>query len=258
MPNKKLTIVLVSFTLVLVVGYGAFLLCGYRDINKAGMFGDSFGVITSLFSGLAFVGIILTILLQRDELQLQRQELALTRDELKSQHTTARRQIFENTFFQMLRLHNDIVAGIRLPTKKANGRECFIHIYEGLQRHYNNYSQQPIDQERTALEEVYSQFWNEYQNQLGHYFRYLYTMFKFVKTSAIEDKRLYTNIIRAQLSDKELLVLFYNCLCKYGVEQFKPLAEEFAIFNNLPKEQLLKPKLHCDYYDQSAFGTSNR
>lgn len=48
-----------------------------------GTFGDSFGAVNSLFSGLAFAGIIYTILLQRKELSLQRQELIETRKELK-------------------------------------------------------------------------------------------------------------------------------------------------------------------------------
>ena len=47
-------------------GYAAFILyvswpIALGNVNKAGVFGDSFGVITSLFSGLAFAGIILTI-----------------------------------------------------------------------------------------------------------------------------------------------------------------------------------------------------
>jgi uncharacterized membrane protein len=54
----------------------------YSELTKRGSFGDSFGVINSLFSGLAFAGIIYTILLQRKELKLQREELELTRKEL--------------------------------------------------------------------------------------------------------------------------------------------------------------------------------
>ena len=42
-----------------------------------------FGSINALFSGLAFAGIIYTILLQRKELELQREELKLTREEIK-------------------------------------------------------------------------------------------------------------------------------------------------------------------------------
>ena len=47
-----------------------------------GQFGDSFGAVNSLFSGLAFAGLIVALLLQRRELSLQREELQLTRDEL--------------------------------------------------------------------------------------------------------------------------------------------------------------------------------
>lgn len=50
---------------------------------ELGQFGDMFGAINTLFSGLAFAGIIYTILLQRNELSLQRKELQDTREELK-------------------------------------------------------------------------------------------------------------------------------------------------------------------------------
>lgn len=59
------------------------LLFGDSHNEKAAWFGDSFGGVNSLFSGLAFAGIIYTILLQRKELQLQREELAETREVLK-------------------------------------------------------------------------------------------------------------------------------------------------------------------------------
>jgi hypothetical protein len=52
-----------------------------------GQFGDMFGLANSLFSGLAFAGLIYTILLQRRELSLQREELALTRVELSRSAT---------------------------------------------------------------------------------------------------------------------------------------------------------------------------
>lgn len=48
-----------------------------------GLFGDMFGAINSLFSGLAFAGVIVTIILQKQELSLQREELKMTREELK-------------------------------------------------------------------------------------------------------------------------------------------------------------------------------
>ncbi|GGI57815.1 hypothetical protein [Winogradskyella haliclonae] len=50
--------------------------------EERGTLGDMFGTLNTLFSGLAFAGIIFTILLQRKELSLQREELKETRREL--------------------------------------------------------------------------------------------------------------------------------------------------------------------------------
>ena len=46
-----------------------------EDFSKSGTFGDSFGVLNTLFSGLAFAGIIVSIKMQNDEMREQRKEL---------------------------------------------------------------------------------------------------------------------------------------------------------------------------------------
>lgn len=53
------------------------------DWASRGQFGDVFGSVNALFSGLAFTGLIYTVFLQREELALQRKELELTRQELQ-------------------------------------------------------------------------------------------------------------------------------------------------------------------------------
>jgi hypothetical protein len=55
------------------------------SISKAASFGDSFGVITSLFAGLGFAGLLATIFLQREELKLTRRELQETKQTLTRQ-----------------------------------------------------------------------------------------------------------------------------------------------------------------------------
>jgi len=64
---------------------------GSNDASEIGVFGDSFGAINALFSGLAFVGLIFTIYLQKNELKLQRNELRLQRNELKENREQLRR-----------------------------------------------------------------------------------------------------------------------------------------------------------------------
>jgi hypothetical protein len=82
---KNLSFVLKSVVVILLiqaVSAGALYYC-FKDWPTRGQFGDMFGVINSLFSGLAFAGLVYTILLQQQELALQREELTLTRNELK-------------------------------------------------------------------------------------------------------------------------------------------------------------------------------
>lgn len=110
-----------------------------KDYSERGQFGDMFGVINSLFSGLAFGGIIYTILLQREELRAQREELRLTKQEFITQNQTLRLQRFENTFFNLIDVHNNIVnslksaftttSGDRL---KGRGRAIFNDLIFGL------------------------------------------------------------------------------------------------------------------------------
>lgn len=57
--------------------------CFFEDWTKSGTFGDTFGALNALFSGLAIAGLITTILIQKNELKYQREELTLQRNEMK-------------------------------------------------------------------------------------------------------------------------------------------------------------------------------
>ena len=83
-PKKILgLIILLVFVVILWVGLGGIAWLLFPDMTGRGTFGDMFGVVNSLFAGLAFAGIIYTIFLQKEELRLQRKELELTRKELE-------------------------------------------------------------------------------------------------------------------------------------------------------------------------------
>ena len=70
--------------IIISVWFFSFLLIKfiYPNPSERGTFGDSFGSINALFSGIALAGIIYTIHLQRKELGLQRKELQENRKEL--------------------------------------------------------------------------------------------------------------------------------------------------------------------------------
>lgn len=224
---------------------------GIKSFGNAGSFGDMFGAVNALFSGLAFAGLIYALYMQRKELRLQREELALqrkelelTRGELNEQNITLKCQRFENTFFHMLSLHNELVESCTYEfyspneLKTISGRNAISNIYSDFQRRCET-----MEKRLTAgkmkitpehINKEYMEFYKGEQHNLGHYFRNMYNIVKFVKNSSISEKRLYTNLLRAQLSTHELALLFYNCLSDVG-DKFKPLVEEFALLKNLPK-----------------------
>ena len=84
--GKTITTRLVSLAILAIllawIIYGFVVFYTLPDWPERGAFGDMFGAINALFSGLALAGVILAIFLQKQELELQRHELELTRQEL--------------------------------------------------------------------------------------------------------------------------------------------------------------------------------
>jgi len=81
--NTKIIIIAVLTFLVTFVLYFCVVINVYPDLLIEHQFQDLFAGISTFFSGLAFLGLVGAILLQREELSLQRKELELTRTELR-------------------------------------------------------------------------------------------------------------------------------------------------------------------------------
>ena len=90
-----------------------FLMTRYFGVpSGAGTYGDMFGAINALFSGLAFAGVIVAIFLQRKELELQREELTATREELAKTARANREQAeIQNLAAQIAGLNSLIESG---------------------------------------------------------------------------------------------------------------------------------------------------
>jgi hypothetical protein len=250
--------------------------------DDRGTLGDMFGTINALFSGLAFAGIIFTILLQRKELRYQRDELKETRAEFIIQNKTLKNQRFENTFYNLVALHNQIVNDIDYDkTRYINNGRVLVTVKgrDVFKDRFNNFNDQL--EHSINLNSTYLEFYKERKTDFGHYFRNLYRIIKMIhetefltyselglnksKKEDIEahykcnfiEKYKYTCVVRAQLSDYELLLLFYNCLSENGNEKFKPLIEEYALLKNLPKEDIYDQNW-LDEYLESAYKNKNQ
>ncbi|MCE2432739.1 MAG: hypothetical protein J4F29_07430 [Candidatus Latescibacteria bacterium] len=85
----------------------------------------------------------------------------------------------------------------------------------------------------------------------------MYNVVNFVDQSdqEVEAKEFYTDLIRGQLSNNELGVLFYLGLSDRGAK-FKDLVEKYALFEDMPSDVLIDEE-HRKIYAPSAYGESD-
>lgn len=118
---KKTLFIVVGFLLAFGLYFGAVRIA-YPDMATRGQFGDLFGGLNTLFSGLAFAGVVYAILLQRKDLELQREELKLTREELK--RTAEAQEKSERALSKQ-------AASLRI-TAKLNGKSAILQHFNTL------------------------------------------------------------------------------------------------------------------------------
>ncbi|KZE73356.1 hypothetical protein AV926_18405 [Myroides marinus] len=104
----KIAAILVIISLVFPFAVNYF----FSNWETSGTFGDTFGALNALFSGLALSGVIVTILIQKRELHLQQIEMQETRKEFLMNRTTnliyTQLDRFEKALSELVITHNTI------------------------------------------------------------------------------------------------------------------------------------------------------
>lgn len=237
------------------------------EFAEMGVFGDSYGALNTLFSALAFTGIIASIYFQREELKATREELEATRNEMKNQgeqfeeQTEALRlQVFENTFFNMLKLHNDIVESMVVASSGGpiSGRRGFKRLCDNFYTYV--YS---AESDLKKCVKIYNNFYILNEDILGHYFRVVYQIFSLVDNSTLlnEEKKKYADILRAQLSTYELILLMIHAVSEFSNGNIKGIIERYFLLEFISKNQLVEilgnlnlAREFLSSYELSAFG----
>jgi hypothetical protein len=283
--NKKIAkYAVISVIVVLVLWALTFLLFFINKMETRGQFGDMFGASNALFSGLAFAGLIITLLLQKNELSLQREELQLTRDEMKNQRVefekenkTLKYQRFENLFYNMLNLQQEIVAGLRydyqekqtilIPQtdsytlqderkvdKVVTGREVFRYTFDEAEIILSEKGKLGNNLKVYGYRRfLYTKGFGAYNDTwiptiFDHYFRHLYKIIQFVDNQgfSFEEAYKYVSLLRGTLSHYELVWIFYNAL-NPAFHKFQELIEKYSLLKNM-REDLLTRCLELERY----------
>jgi len=235
-------------------------------IERQGLFGDMFGASNALFTGLSFVGVIIAILLQRQELKLQRNELELTRNEMEqtrdefvTQNFTMKLQQFENTFFQMLNLFHNRLNDMSAfnYSNEIIGKDVFNYINT---QHLNklreelktilgidhtrldNYENE-INDEYAKLDintwiNIYNTTNKRFKNILTPYFLSLYSLLRLIDNSEVLEKNLYSEIIKSHLTNEEINIIFYECMSGFANKEFIKLIIKYNLIEHLNEDYL--------------------
>lgn len=264
-PSFRWAIIIAVIVISLWLSNGYFA----HSLKEPGTFGDMFGAVNSLFTGMAFVGVIYAILLQRHEVGLLQEELRRTKDIFDAQQDLAAKQaenlkvqLFEGTFFNYFNVFTGLVEALDLRSGKrtdstvvSKGKDVLStklgDILDNAKRINGGFLGSTVPKELT--DKAYDYVYKNSKADLGHYFRTLYNLIKFVDGSDVQNKKLYTNLIRAQLSDDEAVLLFFNGLSSNGVEKFKPLIEKYSLLKNVDQSSKLIRDV-VEEYLPSAYG----
>lgn len=283
------------------------------DAQARGLFGDKFGAINALFSGLGFAAISFTI-------YLQRRDMSHTVKAFEEQTRSDQKQRFDSTFFQLVALHNDIAQKIRNGTD--DGREAFSSFnkkiaisdadfvpFQGLMKldkeqirvirdtktvstdlypelstsqaenlastissglkTFDTFLDEDLGMHEKKIKAAYTKAATSEIDSFSHYFRNLYHILLFVEKSNLidpEERKSYTKIVRSQLSEEELVALFYNSITsinlpgrenmELGHPKMGRLLAKYDILQNMSPRSLFHSS-HKAIFDKNNFEQGN-
>lgn len=247
-------------------------------LNARGLFGDSWGGVNAIISAFAFAGVIVTLFLQNRDLNLQRKEMTRQREEFEKENKTLKYQRFENLFYNMLHLQQEIVSGLKFDyteqedvlvavggghirdkrnvNRMVTGRDVFRYTFDEVELN--------ISEKDKFGQDVLVKGYRQYMNKEGlmaydstwiptyydHYFRHLYKIIQFVDSQGFvfEEAYKYVSLLRGTLSRYELVWIYYNALNPSFVN-FKKLIEKYSLLKNIREDLLTRCAETERYYN---------
>jgi hypothetical protein len=289
-----LAAIFIAFLPLIITQYTWFPL----DVYKPNEIGDTLGGIMG--PAVALVGVLVTFLAFWAQYVANLQQKQQFLDSLEIQEQDKKEQQFESQFFEMLRLHKENVDELKINSLSDNSVVEKRMVFETMVKEFNELLSRVDDFDSLNQENFdisYNLFFWGYDNTdisllsqvaidwlyakglsanhklinfskhkgysalLGHYFRHLYLMVKFVAESKVikdyDVKMKYLKILRAQLSNHEQIMLFYNWLAtSYGdaweeeTENGNKFFTSYKMIHNLWNEELYQSQFIVNWVNK--------
>ena len=217
------------------------------DFSTTGEIGDTIGGIMGPFIAIAAAGLtFIAFWVQYKANIQQRHDIAIER--------------FESNLFEMIHIQQEITNGLQVDKVGSDldskrGRDVFQYVYESADHRIwlgnecrtstLKHALEISDEPKLTISHLKNMWF------LDHYFRHLYRIFKYIddadkNTISDEKKYEYAGIVRATLSQYELIMLFYNA---FSNPKFKDIIEKNALLQNL-RVELLASQADISLYKQ--------
>lgn len=230
-----------------------------KAIDPANIFIGVFSVLSSLFTGLAFFGLAVSIGFQRKALEKSENAQEAQAKQFQSQIDAVNKQAFEQVFFGMIDRHFKLIEQLDRAQDKKNNVvkegdviETYVYLLEG----------------NTAEKNIVLSSWTGY-DLITPYFRSIYSILSYVdscKMIDLKDKNSYACFLKSNMSHEQVKLLLYAILIE-GLENeaIKVMVEKYALLENLhfftpmdidqgPNHEVILKVL--ELYDQNAFGNN--
>lgn len=241
LSEKSAVSVLVFGTIMIIISVVFFLWLGSWTFNskldesKIAQFGDFIGgVVGSLF---ALVGVILFYVAlkeqrrdfktnqdavnlqlkafdqQIDEFKAQREELETTRKIYEQQTKTMKNQQFDSNFYSLLNVY------ITIKKNLESNSDYFDEMFNQIIKDIDFEEGELLSDFHTKIINKYENIFLNNRNHLSQYFKTIYRLLKMIDDCEHlndEEKNFYAKILRSQITNSELLVLYYNYHSSFG------------------------------------------
>ena len=209
------------------------------DEDLFGNYGDFIG---GLLSVVSIYLLVETLKEQRATSKEQRDFTKKQQALIEKQQKNADGQQINSLFFDLLKHLQKEVADLNITTEggQYTNKDFFEELRRDLQESFNatdTYTKD-VNQAMNRYFELYAK-----HPRLGSYFRILYRICEVIDQSTLDgiEKAKYIKILRAQLTNSELLLLRYNAQTPHGTK-FKDYINEYNLLKHLLIFELLEFK----------------
>lgn len=256
-------------------------------MQNYGLVGDSYGIYNALFSAFALFGVIRTLYVQKQDAKktslvnrfykmLDYQEKLIKEMTVfpvckakpdKPLQPVSGRKVFVEYKIQLkylMKAVEEVSEKNNLELTEPDVADIAYAVFyygaasgwkEFMLEYLKDYpeTEKLVDNINTVLAgQKYSRYFlgRTNQNYLSVYFRNMYNTIKIIDSTKLLDereKKEYIKILRAQLSNAELYVLFFNLLSRFGKKWVNnEYVSKYEIIQNLPSK-------YCDGYDPKDY-----